>query len=248
MEPTSQLAWHDLQWCLRRAPLVLLETLQKHGPLIIVAGGYVRSCVTGEDINDIDLFVGSKTFAMQVAGELANGELKRIHATDNAFTVKGHKCAIQVIHRWTFDTPEAAILSFDFTIARAAFWWVLPQADINIAGKWASVCDSRYYSDLAGKRLIYCAPDRIEEVGGSMLRVLKFYQRGYRIPLDSLGAVVARLVSGVNPRSLAVYDERQMGKVLTGFLREVDPNIDPDHIAHLPSQTQSEDGAAVPQA
>ncbi len=81
-----------------------------------------------------------------------------------------------------------------------------------------------------------------EDAGGSLLRVLKFYQRGYRIPLDSMGAVLARLCKAVDwdlvkGQGTATSWEEQAAKVLTGLLREVDPNIDPDHIAHLPSTT-----------
>jgi hypothetical protein len=72
-----------------------------------------------------------------------------------------------------------------------------------------------------------------------MLRVLKFYQRGYRIPLDSLGAVMARMAVAINADRLhgAVggNDEEKTATVLTGMLREVDPNLDPHHLAHLPS-------------
>lgn len=39
--------------------------------------------------------------------------------------------------------------------------------------------------------------------------------------------------------------DQHMAKVLTGLLREVDPAIDPDHIAHLPSPS-GEDSGTVP--
>lgn len=240
-QSTSNLAWHDLEWCLRRAPRKVLEAMKKHGATIMVAGGYIRSCVTNEHINDIDLFVPSKEFAALLAIELSEGDDKRIHETENAFTIKGFRLPVQIIHRWTFTDPALCILSFDFTIARAAFWW-LPDADIKDAGKWNTVCDVRFYPDLAGKRLIYCKPVRNEEAGGSMLRVLKFYQRGYRIPLDSLGAVIARLVRGVetlpewDTDAEGKIDEPRIAKVISGLLREVDPNIDPTHVAHLPSE------------
>jgi hypothetical protein len=86
---------------------------------------------------------------------------------------------------------------------------------------------------------------RIEEAGGSCLRVLKFYQKGYRIPLNSMGAVIARLMSAVRIEDVRsfndknAWDEEKLAKVITGLLREVDPNIDPSHIAHLPSEDES---------
>lgn len=231
MNQNQQLAWHDLQWCLRRAPKILLSAMKKNGPELYVAGGYVRACVTGEDINDIDCFCPTKDKAHALAVYLAEGDEKRIWTSDNAYTVKGYETPIQVIHRWTFTSPSDAIDSFDFTIARAAFWW---------SESWQSVCDPKFYPDLAGKRLIYCAPKRNEDAGGSLLRVLKFYQRGYRIPLDSMGAVLSRMMQGVRWEDVndhAIGEELKLAEVLTGLLREVDPNLDPKHIAHLPSES-----------
>ena len=55
-----------------------------------------------------------------------------------------------------------------------------------------------------------------------------------------MAAVVARLLNDV--RAWKVLEgrepdrEAQLAKVLTGLLREVDPNIDPSHIAHLPAE------------
>ncbi len=59
-----------------------------------------------------------------------------------------------------------------------------------------------------------------------MLRVLKYYQKGYRIPLDSLGSVIARLIRDLEiDRVGGLRNEEQVGHVITGLLVEVDPNI-----------------------
>ena len=146
--------------------------------------------------------------------------------------------------------------SFDFTIARAAIWWASTGTLVdNVAktetpqGVWRSTCDERFYPDLAARRLVYCSPVRIEEAGGSLLRVLKFYQRGYNIPMDSLGAVLARITDSIDFRKIEAggdlepaREEERLAKVITGLLREVDPLIDPDHISHLASHKGSDDG------
>lgn len=218
----SQLNQHDLQWCLRRAPKQVLELMKEHSD-IIVGGGFVRSCVANEKINDIDLFCHSKEAARAYATILAG--TGKVYETGNAFTVSRKRgMSVQFIHRWTFADPQTLLQSFDFTIACGAFW--------HYKG-WNSLCHDRFYEDLAAKRLVYQAPKRNEDAGGSMLRVLKFYQRGYRIPLDSMGAVIARLLTGV--RDIETLDEDRRARILTGLLREVDPAIDPSHIAHLPS-------------
>jgi hypothetical protein len=236
---TTPLSWHDLQWCLRRAPRELLMLMKRRGAALMVAGGYIRSCVSNEPVNDIDLFTSSEAESSAMALELAGGDATRVKRTDNCFYVLGFRTHIQFIHRWTFTDPAACILSFDFTIARAAFWWEGGED----TGSWKSATDPRFYQDLAAKRLIYCSPVRIEEAGGSMLRVLKFYQRGYRIPLDSMGKVVARLMSGVDAEKVDRQRgdesfEQWNGRVISGLLREVDPLLDPTHAAHLPSEDE----------
>ena len=264
-----ELAWHDFQWCLRRTPRRVLELLKEKPGAVFVGGGFVRAVIANEPVNDIDLFTTDKDSATAAARfllDLKEGQDagRKIHATDNAFTVKGLRMPVQIIHRWTYTTPEQLMTSFDFTIAMAGFWWEKTGEDIVVqgvdgttvttqvtkVGKWHSICDDHFYEDLAGKRLRYTSPQRNEDAGGSMLRVLKFYQRGYRIPLDSLGAVMARLTNAVKLEQFEAIGhggdrfgtdqerEREWAWILTGLLREVDPNIDPSHISHLPSMDE----------
>lgn len=236
----SELMWHDIQWVLIRTPKKVLERIKESAGKIILAGGCIRSGIAKEEVNDIDIFTSTPEEAKSLANALApdqdraknsEGLLPNIIATDNAYTLTNYRPVVQIIHRWNFTTPADCVASFDFTIAQAAIW--------NDGTKWQSLVGERFYADLASKRLIYGSPKRIEEAGGSMLRVLKFYQRGYRIPLDSLGSVIARLVMAIDFDLITGNNEskeEQIAKVLTGLLREVDPNIDPNHIAHLPSE------------
>lgn len=227
---------HDLLWCIRRLPKPLQDLLKKHPGSVFVAGGYIRSCITNDDISDIDIFAPSKDLAKAYAEEIKPSDTK-IWETDNAFTVKGYFCPVQFIHRWTFSNAVECVKSFDFTIAKAAFWWS-GEAE---AGQWQSECHPRFYADLTAKRLIYTSPIRNEDAGGSMLRALKFYQRGFRIPLDSLGAVIARLAVAVDHNGLqagmranGTTEEQETARLLTAMLVEVDPNSDPRRLTHLP--------------
>lgn len=222
-----ELSRYDLAWILRRCPVPVLDLCKQHAGRLFVAGGFIRSVIATEEVNDIDLFATSKDLAKVFAEELAKGE--KMHETENAYTVKVGRMPVQFIHRWVFDNVQDLVKSFDFTIAGATFWY---------DAKWQTHCHPDFYADLAAKRLIYTKPIRNEDAGGSMLRVLKFYQKGYRIPLDSLGAVIARLHMGVDLGKLKggrKNSEQQYAKVITGLLREVDPNVDPNHVSHLPS-------------
>lgn len=218
----------DLQWALRRLPRALKEIMKESAwrGRVFVGGGFLRAVVAGESVSDVDVFVGSTKDAKDLASNvnlmLGGGPL---YETDNAITVKSRP-PIQIIHRWLFERPEDVSNSFDFTVCCAV---------ISYDGSWRSYCDDRFYADLAARRLVYRSPLRNEDAGGSIIRVLKYYQRGYRIPLDSLGAVIARLVSAVDFKR--ADSEAMVARVVTGLLREVDPAVE----EQLEEETGAED-------
>lgn len=228
----SQLDLQDLRWALTRLPKSLKKLMESDewAGRIFVGGGYLRSIVAGEPINDVDVFVNSKEDAELIAYKLC-ADKKDVYKTDNAYTVKG-KLAIQIIHRWVFSEPKDVSNSFDFTCCCAVIYY----KEI-----WGSYCDDRFYIDIASKRLIYRSPSRNEDAGGSLLRVLKYYQKGYRIPLNSLGAVIARLMKDFDVHKTPLKEEVRVAHVITALLIEVDPQVDPLHLSHLPSTKLDEE-------
>jgi len=249
---TPELSDYDLLLAVRKLPRILVSLMKEYPGRIFVAGGYLRSVITSDPINDIDVFCDTPELARACAGRVADEHKKKLIETHNAFTIYTRPHPIQLIHRWTFSRPWECVQSFDFTIARAAIWWASTGTLVDYAAKtetpqgtWCSTCDERFYPDLAARRLVYCSPVRIEEAGGSLLRVLKFYQHGYRIPMDSLGTVLARITASIDFNKIAAGEEdheERLAMVITGLLREVDPLIDPDHISHLASHKGSDDG------
>jgi hypothetical protein len=227
----------DLVSVLRRTPKAVFDLLKDH-PRLFMAGGFLRACIAREEVSDVDLFAHDKEYARGLAESLSKKLGKDMVETDNAFTVYCRPAPIQFIHRWTFSDPIQCLKSFDFTIAQAAVWF---------DSEWKSSCSERFYADLSAKRLVYLSPIRNEDAGGSMIRVLKFYQRGYRIPLDSLGAVIARICGGVKKdteekRNAWDTDEAWRAKIITGLLREVDPNSNPDRYL-IPAPSVPTEGA-----
>lgn len=233
----NQLDNNDLAMIIRRIPTPLLVRMKEKNwaGKIMIGGGFIRSVISGEKVNDIDIFcpdiLTADLLARTLALDTKSGEP---YKTDNAYTVRCSPIPLQIIHRWVFKDIVSVSQSFDFTICCAAV------AYDPVEKVWRSYCDSRFYPDLAGKRLVYRSPIRNEDAGGSTLRVLKYYQKGFRIPLNSMGAVLSRLFLAVDWEKIHGPDrEMQLAKVLTGLLREVDPSIDPDHIAHLPAMISS---------
>lgn len=229
-----QLYRDDLKWIVRRMPIKLVKVMMAEAGLVL-GGGFIRSCIANEKINDIDLFVESKERAEYITGVLKTAFGCNVVKTDNANTIRANPYTIQVIHRWVFEKPEDIVKSFDFTIACAAVWF--QKTEPYSGGVWQSLINDRFYADLAAKRLVYLSPIRNEDAGGSILRVLKFYQAGYRIPLDSFGNVIARLVGAVD-FDKTPPDEASVGRVITGLLREVDPSL--DHEAYFPPESNDE--------
>lgn len=224
---------NDLKFAVQRLPEALVKIMYRpewHNR-IFIAGGFVRAIVAGEKISDIDLFTDSLRGCELLANNIATTLSKKVHKTDNAFSIRSSPM-IQVISRWTFMKPEQVAESFDFTVCCAVIYYNGKTFD--------SYVDERFYVDLASKRLVYRKPVRNEDAGGSMLRVLKYYQRGYRIPLDSLAAVIARLNTQVDFDKIkrnvnSENSENSVADVITGLLRIVDPTVVQHLEAYLPS-------------
>lgn len=217
----SKLSDGDTHYVLSRLPKHILEML-KTDPNIFLAGGFIRAVIAQEMPHDIDIFGSRQDYVKGASKRLwdwrsGHGETVRMIATENATTVITHgRLPVQFVHRWVFHNIHECYMSFDFTVCQAAIGF-----DCD-AGVFASVCSEDFYPDLAARRLRYTAPERNEDAGGSLLRVIKYVRRGYNIQVDSLGAICARLYAGIKPEKRD-EDEHYHGIILTGLLREVDP-------------------------
>jgi hypothetical protein len=201
--------------------------LKDNAGKLFLAGGFVRATIAGEKVSDIDLFGVSKDDLLRIAKDLTLERKGRFFSTDNAITVLSPpRFAVQFITRWLFAVPEQLVTSFDFTVCQAAIW--AEQLDSTIENgeskkryKFHSLISDAFYPDLAARRLVYTFPVRDEDVGGSLLRVIKFVKKGYNVQAPTLAGVIARVVSNLGFKS--TDNEKWRAKVITGLLREVDP-------------------------
>lgn len=211
----------DLNYVVNRLPKDVRALLKKGN--IYLAGGFIRSCIANEQVNDIDLW-GADPEQLKVTAQLFAGERKvRCMMTDNACTILTNgRTPVQFITRWTYDDPVKLAESFDYSIASAVIWYE-PADGSRVYGQWKSWCHDTFYADLASKRLRYLFPARNEDAGGSMLRMTKFLARGYRIAPESLAGLIARMNQGINYDDFLERSESHQTKVYAGLLREVDP-------------------------
>lgn len=211
----------DVKWLVRRLPDRVRSSVEGFNWPVFVAGGFVRAVIANEEISDVDLFTDTVEHAHVLATRIGPADAE----TPNAITIKSTAPVTQVIHRWTFATLEECLELFDFTIARAGITY------INCS--WQGLCDEYFYADLAAKRLRYMAPIRREDEAGSMLRLLKFYARGYRAPLYSIAGVIARSIKGIGGTFDVLPNEDAHVEFILKRLRVIDPAADPEQEGHL---------------
>jgi len=205
----------DLNFVLSRLPKDVRSLMMDNK--IFCGGGFIRSIIANEKVNDIDLFGESKDSLSAIAYRFASDRKVKVHETDNALTLLcAPRLTVQFITRWVFDDAWKVSMSFDFTVCQAVIWYDGENKE------WKSAISDSFYSDLAARRLVYTCPERNEDAGGSILRVRKFLSRGYNIQAQSLARVIARLIMGVKDQG-DFKDEKWLGTILTSLLREVDP-------------------------
>lgn len=203
----------------RGVPADLRDVLKLDGRLCL-AGGCIRALVAGETVSDYDVF-GPDPASMVAAarGLMARRQnegytVMRLETPNAVTLLTVGRTPVQFVTRWCFPDAEAAIRTFDFTVAQAALAW--READ------WATPCADEFYPDLAARRLRYTFPERDEDACGSLLRIPKMVARGYVVPAESLAGAIARAIR-LTPELGVTLPERVVAAALAGRIREVDP-------------------------
>lgn len=203
-------------------PSELIPILAGYGSACVVAGGFLRAVVAHEPISDVDLWVNDKTTAkFVVEAILSQNVTARVHESKNSFTVLGLSKPVQIIHRWTFKSPEQCIDSFDFTISQAALWF----AD----GEWRTCASAVFEDDVIRRQLTYTCPVREEESCGSLVRLFKFFKRGYGFDHQALASVLARAYGGSYEAQTAL-SIKLWNDLALAAKRMPKPPVPPDHV------------------
>ena len=212
----QKLTTSDLNFVLSRCRKDIVKLLKANPVKLFLAGGFVRSTISGEKVSDVDLFGDTADNILKIAKDLTLDRKGRYFTTKNAITVLSPpRFPVQFITRWLFTDPEKLVESFDFTVCQAVIWFD--------GVKFHSCISDLFYADLAARRLNYTLPHRMEEVGGSMIRCIKFVKKGYTVQAPSLAGMIARIARAVD--GIEGMDEKRAAFVITGLLHEVDPLI-----------------------
>src|SRR3546814_18218584 len=69
--PFSDLIQADLRFVAQRMPKAVRELLKKHAGRLFLGGGFIRSVIAGEPVNDLDLFGDAADWLRKVAEGLS---------------------------------------------------------------------------------------------------------------------------------------------------------------------------------
>lgn len=189
----TELTAQEIERVMARLPLEVARLLMNANGGLVLAGGCIRDVLDNKEPKDIDLFACNKISAEYAHTHLRKRAFKESVVTKNAFTVFGatplDPC-MQIIFSQPFQAPYEVMETFDFEVCKASIWY-----DAIQTYNWASRISPRFREDLRDHRLTYC-PKKPIDGGDSLLRVLKFYSRGYEINYLSLAQIMLSTIEG----------------------------------------------------
>lgn len=141
-----------------------------------IAGGSLTSVFTGHTINDVDFYFKTKEDFAEAVALAYEESFWCVSATDRAVTFvnNDNDNVIQLMHFDFFETAEAIFDAFDYTVCMAAY--DLDKQEFVFHEDFWKHASQRFLRFHSGTRYPY----------GSLMRVLKYQDRGYKIGKSDL--------------------------------------------------------------
>ena len=139
-----------------------------------IAGGAITSAFTGQPINDVDYYFKSKEDFINAVADAYDQGFWCVAATDRAVTFVWRDNVIQLMHFDFFDTAERIFDAFDYTVVMGAY--DIDKEDFVFHEDFFKHASQRFLRFHSGTRYPY----------GSLMRVLKYQDRGYKIGKSDL--------------------------------------------------------------
>jgi hypothetical protein len=176
-------------------PVPVRNLLETAGEAVTVAGGFLRALASPkkEVINDIDLFFSRESAVYDALDYLRAYPLivgASEHKTPRSISLRapgGAYPLIQLITHDYFVSNGALLDSFDYTISKACLWYN-PNRSC-----FMGLMHHAFISDVTCGRLVYTNPVRKEQPASALLRMLKFYNKGYTVDNENMAAILARV-------------------------------------------------------
>lgn len=141
-----------------------------------IAGGAMRSWLTGEKVKDIDIFSADPSKVLEAFKQ--NSEWKADVENDWIAHFYKDKLRYEVIKKYSYANQLDTINSFDFTIICASY------------GPDGVVVDERFYIDNAQRRLVVKS---LPKPLSTMKRAIKYAGRGYAMCPVGLAKILKKI-------------------------------------------------------
>ena len=135
----------------------------------IVAGGALTSVFTGQPINDVDLYFKSRDAFDEAVHEAYDNGMWCVECSDRAVTFVSGSSIVQMMHFDWFADAAAVFDCFDFTACMGAY--DCDAKEFVFHDEFLKHASQRFLRFHSGTRFPFA----------SLLRVLKYQQRGYTI-------------------------------------------------------------------
>lgn len=139
-----------------------------------VAGGALTSAFTNGSINDVDIYFKTKEDFIEAVACAYDEQLWCVAHSDRAITFAHRDGVVQLMHFDFFATAEAIFDAFDYTVCMAAY--DIDKEEFVFHEDFLKHNSQRYLKFHNGTRYPF----------GSLMRVLKYQQRGYTIGKSDL--------------------------------------------------------------
>jgi hypothetical protein len=174
-------------------PEIVLQQMKEDD--VVLAGGAIRSIVTGEQIRDIDIFCHSEEQAARLALDASHGSL--IKKTFLSFTINLNGLIVQYVYYKPFIDGLDLIKSFDYLMSCAEIHW--DKATESFVG----LCLEGFYTDCATKTLTFRKAEKDRGTLCPLRRALKFTSRGWAISDCDLGDILHHYKPEIDPYEAA---------------------------------------------
>lgn len=170
--------------CVGYFKYVVLDLLEPLGENYWVAGGAVRDFFSiGRCTTDVDIYFPSTPYYEQAQKIMDDSEeCKEIYRDDKTTIYRYKKNKVQLVGNHFFDTPQATIEAFDFTVCCAA------------VDRERLYHHETFFIDLAGRKLVI---NRIRYPLSTLQRLQKYIKKGFTICNGGLMAI-ARAIQRVD--------------------------------------------------
>lgn len=160
-------------------------------PSRVLAGGFIRDVLLGEEPKDLDVFCATRDDSFWCAASVG----KHVKGSTFSRTVMDFDTPVQFVFYREFLDAEDLVSQFDFRACATGIYWCPNRRE------FVGVCVSGFYEDLAAKRLTFLHQPKDEGSLVPLKRALHLAAKGWKLPDESVAGILTHWQPTLQPES-----------------------------------------------